>query len=162
MLLDAGIQTCCAPSLLDAIHRSRFRSGLAGSAAAGDQACQRCRDPEVNDPTRRPPGGLARAPGAALRRKLGKTVGCTACEQAGAANAQRSCGTVTPARQLGGTAQTIVGQCRTLRTGLRPWTRRAARMRLQRLCNTCRPSSQSLLSEQEGSGFFEATRTREL
>ena len=81
------------------MHSSRFRSGRAGSASAGDHACQRCRDPEVNDPTRRPPGGLAR-PHGSLRRKSGKTVGCTACQQAGAANAQRSCGTATPARQL--------------------------------------------------------------
>ena len=37
-ILQMAGWTSCAPSLLDAIHRSRFRSGRAGSAAAGDQA----------------------------------------------------------------------------------------------------------------------------
>lgn len=48
--------TSCAPSLLDAIHRSRFHSGLAGSAAADDQASPRSWDPGACDPTRREAG----------------------------------------------------------------------------------------------------------
>ena len=56
-ILLIAMWTSCTSSLLDAIHSSRFGSGLAGSAAAGDQASPHSWDPRVYAPTRRPPGG---------------------------------------------------------------------------------------------------------